>query len=127
LLAAIAAATLARRPAPGLVRPTYMAALWTVRSAPGALPLVLASTLRGILQFAWLTYLAAFLVGRFGASTAEVALTWTLGGSAVFVANLAVGRLIGAAAQRAWGRPERLLAVSLLALTVLTPLGFVAP
>ncbi len=123
VIAGAAAATLARRPIAGLARPTYVAALRIVGSAPGALPLVMGSTLRATLQFAWLTYLAAFLVERFGASTVDVAFTWTLGGTGFFIANLLVGRLIGTAAASGWRTPERLLAVSLVALTILTPMG----
>ena len=84
LLAVLAGATLDRRPPAGVVRVGYRAAFRRVAAAPGALPLLLGSTLRATLQFAWLSYLAAFLVARFGASTAVAAGTWTLGGSASF-------------------------------------------
>lgn len=127
LVATVAGATLARRPAADLDRPTYRAVLRTVARAPGALPLVMGSTLRATLQFAWLTYLAAFLVQRFGASTVEVAVTWTLGGTAFFIANLTVGRLIGGAEASGWRAPERLLPASLLLLIALTPMGLLAP
>src|SRR6185503_7349028 len=62
LIAVVAGATLAHKPAAGLVRPGYLAVFRVVGKAPGALPLVIGSTLRATLQFAWLTYLAAYLI-----------------------------------------------------------------
>jgi predicted MFS family arabinose efflux permease len=127
LIAALTGGWLSRRPPVGLVRPAYLVAFRVVGSAPGALPLLLGSTLRGILQIAWLTYLAAFLVQRFGASLAEVAATWTLGGTAFFITNLWVGRSLGAAESSGWRTPERMLPASLVVLSVLTPLGLLVP
>jgi predicted MFS family arabinose efflux permease len=124
LVAVVAGATLARQPVAGVGRPGYLAAFRTVGAATGALPLVAGSTLRATLQFAWLTYLAAYLIERFGATTVDVAVTWTLGGTGFFVANLLVGRWIGASATRGWRTPERLLPASLAVLLVLTPIGF---
>src|SRR5262245_27921450 len=124
LIAVAAGATLARQPAAGLSRPGYLAAFRIVGEAAGALPLVVGSTLRATLQFAWLTYLAAYLIERFGATTVDIALTWTLGGTGFFIANLLVGRWIGANATSGWRTPERLLPASLVVMMVLTPIGF---
>ncbi len=126
LIAVVAGATLDRRPPAGLVHPAYLLAFRLVGGAPGAVPLLLGSTFRGILQFAWLTYLAAFLVERFGASTAELAATWTLGGLSFFILNLAVARAIGSGST-GWRARERLIAAGLVALVVLTPAGLLAP
>lgn len=127
LLAILTGATLGRRPPAGVVRVGYRAAFRRVAAAPGALPLLLGSTLRATLQFAWLSYLAAFLVARFGASTAVAAGTWTLGGIGFFLANLTVGRLIATSTPGDWRSPERLLTISLLAMLALTPLGLLVP
>ena len=56
-----------------------------------------------------------------------MAVTWTLGGTGFFIANLTIGRLIGAAGASGWRTPERLLPISLLAMTVLTPMGLLVP
>ncbi|HEY1297564.1 MAG TPA: MFS transporter [Chloroflexota bacterium] len=123
LVAVVAGATIARQPVAGLSRPGYLTAFRTVGAAAGALPLVIGSTLRATLQFAWLTYLAAYLIERFGATTIDIAVTWTLGGTGFFIANLLVGRWIGAGATSGWRTPERLLPASLVVLVVLTPIG----
>jgi len=124
LVAVVAGSTLARKPVAGLSRPGYLAGFRTVGAAAGALPLVIGSTLRATLQFAWLTYLAAYLIERFGATTIDIAVTWTLGGTGFFIANLLVGRWIGTSATGGWRTPERLLLASLVVLIVLTPIGF---
>ena len=127
LVATLAGATLDRRPPTGVARVGYRDAFRLVVAAPGALPLLLGSTFRATVQFAWLSYLAAFLVERFAVSTALVAVVWGMGGTCFFLANLAVGRLIGAATGDSWRTPERLLPASLLILAVLTPLGLLVP
>jgi predicted MFS family arabinose efflux permease len=127
LLAGLATSRLDHRPPTGVARPGYRAAFRLVAAAPGAIALLLGSTLRATVMFAWLSYLAAFLVARFGASTALVAVTWSLGGTAVFLANLAVGRLVAASTPGDWRAPERLLPASLLAMLALSPLGLLAP
>jgi predicted MFS family arabinose efflux permease len=110
-----------------VARPGYRAAFRLVAAAPGALPLLLGATLRATLQWGWLTYLAAHLVSRFGATSGQVALTWGMGGTSVFLANLAVGRLMAGAQPGSWRAPERLLPGALLALLVITPLGLLVP
>ena len=102
LVAALAGATLGRRPPAGVARVGYRAAFRLVAAAPGAVPLLLGSTLRFTVQFAWLSYLAACLADRFAASTALVAVVWGLAGTCYFLASLAVGRLLGASAAGGW-------------------------
>lgn len=126
LVAGVAGATLSRRPPIGVARVGYRDAFSLVIAAPGALPLLFGSTLRATVQFAWLSYLAAVLVERFATTTALVGVVWGLGGLAFFLANLAVGRLIGAAGG-GWRTPEGLLPASLLLVAILTPLGLVVP
>jgi MFS transporter, DHA1 family, inner membrane transport protein len=123
----LAAARLDRRPPTGVARPGYRAAFRLVAAAPGALPLLLGSTLRATLQWGWITYLAAHLVARFGATSGAVALTWGMGGTCVFLANLAVGRLIAGARPGSWRTPERLLPAILVAQVVVVPLGLLVP
>jgi predicted MFS family arabinose efflux permease len=127
LVAALAGATLDRRPPVGVARVGYRTAFRLVAVAPGAVPLLLGSTLRATVQWGWSAYLAAFLVDRFGASTALVAVAWGLGGTCFFIANLGVGRLLGAAAGGGWRSPARLLPAILLAMTALVPLSLLAP
>jgi predicted MFS family arabinose efflux permease len=127
LAAALAAKRLDHHLPTGVARPGYRAAFRLVATAPGALPLLLGSTLRATLQLAWLSYLAAYLAARFGASTGAAALTWGMGGACFFLGNLAVGRLIAGARPGGWRTPERLLPVALLALVVITPLGLIVP
>jgi len=102
LVAALAGATLGRRPPDGVARVGYRAAFRLVAAEPGAVPLLLGSTLRFTVQFAWLSYLAACLADRFAASTALVAVVWGLAGTCYFLASLAVGRLLGASAAGGW-------------------------
>jgi predicted MFS family arabinose efflux permease len=127
LVAVLAGATFDRRPPAGVARVGYRAAFRLVAAAPGALPLLLGSTMRAIVQFAWLSYLAAVLVERFAASTVLVAVVWGMGGTCFFLANLAVGRVLGAAASDGWRSPARLLPASLIAMTALLPLGLLVP
>ena len=127
IAAALAAKRLDRQLPTGVARPGSRAAFRLVAAAPGALPLLLGSTLRATLQLAWLSYLAAYLTARFGASTGATALTWGMGGACFFLGNLAVGRLIAGAQPGGWRTPERLLPVVLLALIAITPLGLIVP
>ena len=71
-----------RRRPPDVARMGYRQAFAIVARAPGAVPLLAASTLRSCALFAWLTFLAAFYADQFGASTGLVALVWLLGAGA---------------------------------------------
>jgi len=103
-MAVVAAVTLSWRRPSNVARPGYRQAFAIVAGAPGALPLLAASTLRSCAWFAWLTYLAAYYSERFDASTGLVSWVWFLGGSAYFVANLLASRLLN--------RPDEGLATS---------------
>lgn len=126
-VAALAAARLDHGRPTGVTRTSYCEAFRLVAAAPGALPLLLGSTLRAILQLAWLSYLAAYLAARFGATSGKVALTWGMGGACFFLANLAVGRLIAGARPGSWRSAERLLPATFAAMLVITPLGLIVP
>lgn len=126
-IVAMAALRLDRRPPTGVNRPGYRAAFRLVATAPGALPLLLGSTLRATLQWSWITYFAAFLVTRFGATSGAVAFTWGMGGTCFFLANLTVVRLIAGARPGSWRTPERLLPAILLGLVAIVPFGLLVP
>lgn len=127
LLAVLAGAILGRQPPAGVVRAGYQTAFRLVAAAPGALPLLLGSTLRSTLWLTWVAFLPAFFAERFAASSTLVAVVWSLGGTAFFVVNLVVGRLIGAREVRGWRTPEYLLPVALLAIVALAPLSLLQP
>ncbi|MDP8923064.1 MAG: MFS transporter, partial [Chloroflexota bacterium] len=128
-MAVIAALTLAWQRPPNVARPGYREAFALVARAPGALPLLFASTLRSCAWFAWLTYLAAFFADRFDASTIVVSWVWFVGAGAFFVANLLASRHLNSTAGHPapWGAPTRLLAVGAVANVGFAPLVFIAP
>ena len=99
--------------------------------APGALPLLGASTLRNCAFFGWIVYLAAFFAERFQAGTPLLGLVWFIGAFGFFIANVLTGRLVNGsqegAATRWWRDPVTVLLLSTVVSVVLAPLTFVAP
>lgn len=131
LTCALAARRLSWRPPTGVARVGYRAAFSLVARAPGALPLLTASTLRNCAFFGWIVYLAAFFADRFQAGTPLLGLVWFIGAFGFFVANVMAGRLVNSAQDGEavpWYRdPVTLLLLSTIASIVLAPLTFVAP
>ena len=131
LTCGLAAWCLSWRPPTGVARVGYRAAFTLVARAPGALPLLGASTLRNCAFFGWIVYLAAFFADRFQASTALLGLVWFIGAFGFFIANVLTGRLVNdaqdGAAVRWWRDPLTLLLLSTIASVGLAPLTFVAP
>jgi len=118
-----------RRPA-GVARAGYRAAFRIVAQAPGALPLLAASSLRSCAQFALVTFLATFFAEQFGTSTALVAWVWFLGAGACCLVNLLVGRVANPAPGQdadGWRSPTRLLLAGSWVMAVFAPLVFVSP
>ena len=127
----LAAWRLSWRSPPGVARVGYRAAFSLVARAPGALPLLIASTMRSCAIFGLVVYLAAFFADRFQASTPLLGLVWVVAAFAAFVANVLAGRLINGgqagAAVRWWRDPLTMLVLGTLASVVLAPLTFLAP
>jgi predicted MFS family arabinose efflux permease len=129
-LGLLCAITLDWRRPPGVTRAGYRAAFRIVAQAPGALPLLAASSLRSCVHFAWLTFLATFFAEQFGASTGLVAWVWFLGAGAFCIVSLLVGRVANPApGQHAdgWGSPTRLLLAGMWVMAAFAPLVFVSP
>ena len=130
VMAVLCAALLDWRRPQGVARPGDRAAFTIVARAPGAVPLLLTSTLRFCVWYAWLTYLAASFTERFGASTGLIAWVWFLGAGAYFVGNMAAGRIANPAGGEqvvGWRSATRLLMASSVATVALAPLVFIAP
>ena len=131
LTCVLAARRLSWRPPTGVARVGYRAAFVLVARAPGALPLLAASTLRNCAFFGWIVYLAAFFADRFQAGTPLLGLVWFVGAFGFFIANVVAGRLVNGGhdtvAAGWWRDPVTLLLVSTVASVVLAPLTFVAP
>ena len=127
----LAAWRLSWRPPTGVARVGYRAAFGLVARAPGALPLLAASTLRSCAMFGFVVYLAAFFADRFQAGTPLLGLVWFVAAFAAFFANVVTGRLVNGgqegAAVRWWRDPLTLLVLSTVASVVLAPLTFLAP
>ena len=89
-----------------VARTGYRQAFALVARAPGAVPVLLSSTVRACTIQAWLAFLAATLTERFGAGVELVATFWFFGAGAVVVSNVLTGRLVKAGARaRAAGGP----------------------
>jgi predicted MFS family arabinose efflux permease len=131
LTCALAARRLSWRPPTGVARIGYRAAFSLVARAPGALPLLTASTLRNCAFFGWIVYLAAFFADRFQAGTPLLGLVWFIGAFGFFIANVLAGRLVNSGQEgtsmRWWHDPVTLLVMSTIASVMLAPLTFVAP
>jgi predicted MFS family arabinose efflux permease len=129
-LGLLCALMLDRRRPSNVARAGYREAFTIVAQAPGAVPLLAASMLRSCVQFAWLTFLAAFLVEQFEASTGLVAWVWFLGAGVYCLTNLTVGRIANPTegdCAVGWRSPTRLLVTSSVALVATAPLVFVSP
>ena len=126
----LAARHLSWRPPPGVARVGYREAFGLVARAPGALPLLIASTLRNCAIFGLVVYLAAFFADRFQAGTPLLGLVWFVAAFASFFANVLAGRLISGGQESAevrwWRDPLTLLVLGTLASIVLAPLTFLA-
>jgi len=137
LTCGLAAYRLSWHPPTGVARVGYAEAFRLVARAPGALPLLAASTLRNCAFFGWIVYLAAFFADQFAADTPLLGVVWFVGAFGFFFANVMAGRLVnagatttdsaGGAAIRRWHDPVSLLVVSTIASVVLAPLTFLAP
>ncbi len=71
-----------------VVRHGYRQAFIIVSRAPGAVPLLLVSTVRSCVQHACLTYLAAYFTERFDGTTAMASWVRFLGVGTFLLANL---------------------------------------
>lgn len=107
VLAAVLACQRSAAPAPVAGRTGYLAAY---RALAGLRPLWAVAFLRTAAFMGYLSYLAAFYDERFTLGPGRFALVWTLSGTAFFLANLMMGRVLA--------RPEvpavRWLRISLL-------------
>jgi predicted MFS family arabinose efflux permease len=131
LTCGLAAWRLSWRPPTGVARVGYHAAFGLVARAPGALPLLVASTLRNCAFFGWVVYLAAFFADRFQADMPLLGIVWFVGSFAFFLANILAGRLVNSGQDqesvRWWRDPLGLLVLSTIASVVLAPLTFLSP
>ena len=99
-----------------VARTGYRQAFALVAQAPGAVLVLLSSTVRGCTISAWIAFLAATLTARFGAG-------------AVVVANILTSRMLkdGTSERYWWTRPEPMLLASMVLMIVAAPLIYVAP
>ena len=113
-----------------VARTGYRQAFALVGRAPGAVLVLLSSTVRGCTISAWLAFLSATLTERFGAGVETVATFWFFGAGAVVVANILTGRLFKSETGERphwWRQPESVLMVSMVLMIVVSPLIYVAP
>jgi predicted MFS family arabinose efflux permease len=113
-----------------VARTGYRQAFALVARAPGAVLVLLSSTVRACTLQAWLAFLAATLTERFGAGVETVAAFWFFGAGAVVVANVLTGRVLKDATsdrQGWWTGPESVLIVSMVVKILVSPLIYVAP
>ena len=126
LLALLCRLRLSRRPPTGVTRVGYLASFRLVAATPGAPGLLVGSFFRSTAWLGWITYLAAYYATQFAADSGLIAVAWTLGGGAFFVANLVTGRLAARSAA-GWRSPERVLLLGLLMAVALAPLSLLTP
>jgi len=112
-----------------VARTGYRQAFALVAQAPGAVLVLLSSTVRGCTISAWIAFLAATLTERFGAGVEMVATFWFFGAGAVVVANILTSRMLkdGTSERYWWTRPEPMLLASMVLMIVAAPLIYVAP
>jgi MFS transporter, DHA1 family, inner membrane transport protein len=113
-----------------VARTGYRQAYQLVARAPGAVPLLLSSTVRACTIQAWLAFLAATLTERFNASAEVIATFWFIGAGCVVLANLIMGRMLKGAAsgrQRWWSAPEPVLIASMALMIAVAPPIYLAP
>ena len=96
-LALVTVRRLGRTPPTGVARPGYLAAFRAVAVAPGAVALLVGSTLRATLFFGWLTYYTAYFSEHFGLSLLMLGLLASMAGLAFFLSNQIGGRLTDSA------------------------------
>jgi predicted MFS family arabinose efflux permease len=127
---AVVARRLSWQPPRNVARTGYRQAFALVARAPGAVPVLLSSTVRSCTISAWLAFLAATLTERFGAGVEIVATFWFFGAGALVIANILTGRMLKDATSerhRWWTRPEPVLIASMVLMIVVSPLVYVAP
>jgi predicted MFS family arabinose efflux permease len=113
-----------------VARTGYREAYRLVAQAPGAVPLLLSSTVRACTIQAWLAFLAATLTERFSAGTEVIATFWFLGAGCVVLSNVMTGRMLKRAAterRRWWTSPEPLLIASMALMIAVAPPIYLAP
>jgi predicted MFS family arabinose efflux permease len=113
-----------------VARTGYRQAFALVARAPGALLVLLSSTVRACTIQAWLAFLAATLTERFGAGVEIVAAFWFFGAGSVVVANVLTGRMlkdVNGEQRRRWTGPETVLIASMVLMIVVSPLIYMAP
>jgi predicted MFS family arabinose efflux permease len=127
---AVVAPRLSWQRPPNVARTGYRRAFALVAQAPGAVPILLSSTVRACTIQAWLAFLAATLTERFGAGVEMVATFWFFGAGAVVVANVCAGWVLKDATserRRWWTSPESVLIISMVLMIAVSPLIYVAP
>ena len=130
LAMALVAPRLSWQPPRHVARAGYRQAFALIAKAPGAVPMLLSSTVRACTIQAWLAFLAATLTERFGAGVDVVAVFWFVGAGGVALANIVASRTFkgaGTEGRRWWAAPEPVLLVSLVAMIVTAPLIYLAP
>lgn len=125
----LVAPRLSWQPPERVMRSGYRQAFRHVARAPGAVPLLLAATVRYCVVQAWLAFLAATLTDRFDAGVATVAAFWFVGAGIAVAGNIAMSRVLRSTDERPrwWRNPELVLIASTLAMLVTAPLVYLAP
>jgi predicted MFS family arabinose efflux permease len=130
LTAAFVAPRLSWRRPVGVSQAGYREAFARVARAPGAVALLIVSTLRACTQMAWLAFLAAAFADRFQADAVMISVVWVFGAGAFFVANVLAGRLVNAhpdAPRQRWRSAEGWLLASTVLSVATVPLAYIAP
>jgi predicted MFS family arabinose efflux permease len=107
-----------------VARTGYREAYRLVARAPGAVPILLSSTVRACTIQAWLAFLAATLTERFDAGVEIVATFWFVGAGSAVVATILTGRMLKrgtAGPPRWWTSPEPVLIASMALMIVFAP------
>jgi predicted MFS family arabinose efflux permease len=113
-----------------VTRTGYRQAFQLVAKAPGAVPLLLSSTVRACTIQAWLAFLAATLTERFDAGVEIVATFWFVGAGAAVVATILTGRVFKQDAtgrRRWWTSPEPVLMACMALMIAVAPPIYLAP
>jgi predicted MFS family arabinose efflux permease len=125
----LVAPRLSWRTPPRVARTGYRQAFALVAKAPGAVPLLLSSTVRYCVVQAWLAFLAATLTDRFEAGVATVAVFWFVGAGIAVVGNIGTSRVLRSTDEQSrwWRDPELVLIGSTAAMMLTAPLVYLAP
>ena len=128
-LALVSGCRLSHAPPGGVARPGYLAAFRAVAAAPGAVALLMGSTLRAALFFGWLAYYAAYFSQRFGLSLTMLGLLVSMNGLAFFLTNQIGGRLTDSAGMTGERRlrPAQLAIGGFVVATATLPLALMTP